>query len=73
MPCPPVLKIFNLGATGINDGAFFTETTHSQGVTDRVEDEKIVENGLSKNLRVGCGFELCYTNFYITPIAKDDI
>ncbi len=54
-----VPKIFDSGATRIGNGASFTETTHPQGVTGCVEDERIVENGLSKNLRMGCEFGLC--------------
>jgi hypothetical protein len=41
-------------------------------VTNCVEDEKVVENGLSKNLRMGCGFEFCWTNSYIEPRTKDN-
>jgi hypothetical protein len=37
----------------------FTETTYPQGVTGHVEDERVVENGLFENLRMGCEFELC--------------
>ncbi len=60
-PCPAlrVPKIFDSGAARISNGASFTETTYSQGETGRVEDERVVENGLSENLCVGCRFELC--------------
>jgi hypothetical protein len=59
-PCPAlwVPKIFDSGAVRIGNGASFTETTYSQGVTSRAEDERVAENGLSENLRVGCGFGL---------------
>ncbi len=60
-PCPTlrVPKIFDSGATRIDNGVSFTKTTHSEGVTGHVEDERVAENGLSKNLRVGCGFGFC--------------
>jgi ferredoxin len=60
-PCPAlrVPKIFDSGAARIGNGASFTEIAYSQGVTSRVEDERIVENGLFENLCVGCGFGLC--------------
>jgi hypothetical protein len=60
-PCPTfqVPKIFTFGATRISNGASFIETTYSQGETDRVEDERVAENGLSENLRMGCEFKLC--------------
>jgi hypothetical protein len=60
-PCPALLvpKIFDSGATIIGNGSSFIATIHSQTVTSRVEDERVVENGMSKNLRMGCGFELC--------------
>jgi hypothetical protein len=60
-PCPAlkVPKIFDYGATRIGNGMSFTETAYSQVVTGRVEDERVAENGLSKNLRLGCEFELC--------------
>ncbi len=60
-PCPAlqVPKIFDSGATKIGNGASFTETAYSQGVTGCVENERVVENGLFKNLRVGCEFGLC--------------
>jgi hypothetical protein len=72
-PCPAlwVPKIFDLGATKISNGVSFTETTYPQGVTDHVEDERVVENGMFENLRVGCEFKLCYTNSYVKPRAKD--
>ncbi len=54
-----VLKIFDSGAAIIGNGVSFTKTTHSQGVIGHVEDERVVENGLSENLCVGFGFELC--------------
>jgi hypothetical protein len=54
-----VPKIFDSGVAKIGNGASFTETAYSQGVTNRVEDERVVENGLSENLHVGCGFGLC--------------
>ncbi len=60
-PCPTlrVPKIFDFGAARISNGASFTKTTYSQGVTGHVEDERVAKNGLSENLRVGCGFGLC--------------
>jgi hypothetical protein len=72
-PCPTlrVPKIFDPSAAKISYGASFTTTTHSQGVTNCVEDVKVAENGLSENLRVGCGFRLCKTNSYVKPKAKD--
>jgi hypothetical protein len=71
-PCPAlrVPKIFDSGAARIGNGVSFTATTHSQGVTSRVEDVRVAENGLSENLWVGCGFRLCKTNFYVKPRAK---
>jgi hypothetical protein len=54
-----VLKIFDSSATRIGNGTSFTETAYSQGVTSCVENERVVENGLSENLRVGCEFKLC--------------
>ncbi len=59
-PCPAfrVPKIFDFGATKISNGASFIETTFSQGETSRVEDERVVENGLSENLCIGCGLGL---------------
>jgi hypothetical protein len=53
-----VPKIFDSGVARIGNGASFIETTYSQGVTGLVEDDKVAENGLSENLRVGCGFGL---------------
>jgi hypothetical protein len=72
-PCPAlwVPKIFDLNIARIGNGTSFTTTTHSQGVTNYVEDVRVAKNGLSKNLRMGCEFELCNTNFYIKPKAKD--
>ncbi len=60
-PCPTlrIPKIFDYGATRIGNGMSFIETTYSQGETGCVEDERVAENGLSKNLCVGCRFELC--------------
>jgi hypothetical protein len=60
-PCPTfwVPKIFDFSAAKIGNGTFFTETAYSQGVTSCVENESVVENGLSENLRVGCWFRLC--------------
>jgi hypothetical protein len=60
LPCPTlqVPKIFDSGAVRIGNGTSFTETAYSQGLTSRVENERVVENGLSENLRVGCGFKL---------------
>ncbi len=60
-PCPSflVLKIFDSDVVRIGNGSSFIATTHSQRVTSRVEDEKVVENGLSKNLCMGCEFKLC--------------
>jgi hypothetical protein len=60
-PCPAlwVPNIFDLSATRIGNGTSFTATTHSQGVTSCVEDERVAKNGLSENLRVGCRFGLC--------------
>jgi hypothetical protein len=60
-PCPTlwVPKIFDSGVAIISNGTSFTTTTHSQGVTSHVKDERVAENGLSKNLRVGCRFGLC--------------
>jgi hypothetical protein len=59
-PCPSLLipKIFDSGAARIGNGSSFIATTHSQRVTNCVEDERVAENGLSKNLRTGCGFGL---------------
>jgi hypothetical protein len=54
-----VPKIFDSGAARISSGASFTKTTYSQGETSRVEDETVVENGMSENLCMGCGFGLC--------------
>ncbi len=54
-----VPKIFDSSAIRIDNGTSFTDTTYSLGVTGRVEDEKVDENGLSENLCVGCEFELC--------------
>jgi hypothetical protein len=72
-PCPAaqVPKIFDSSATRIGNGTSFTEITHSQGVIGHVEDERVVENGLSENLCVGCRFGLCWTNSYVKPRAKD--
>jgi hypothetical protein len=72
-PCPAlrVPKIFDSGAARIGNGASFTETTYSQGVTGLVDDERVAENGLFENLRVGCGFGLCQTNSYVKPRTKD--
>jgi hypothetical protein len=72
-PCPAfqVPKIFGLGATRIGNGASFTSTTHSPGVTSCVKDERVAKNGLFENLRMGCGFGLCYTNCYVKPRTKD--
>jgi hypothetical protein len=60
-PCPTlrVPKIFDSGVARIGNGASFITTTHSQGVTSRVEDERVAKNGLFEKLHVGCGFELC--------------
>jgi hypothetical protein len=60
-PCPTlrVPKIFDSNAAKIGNGASFTKTTYSQAVTGCVKDERVVENGLSKNLRVRCKFGLC--------------
>jgi hypothetical protein len=60
-PCPAfrVPKIFDSGGTKIGNGASFTKTTYSQGEIGRVEDEKVTENGLCENLRMGCRFKLC--------------
>jgi hypothetical protein len=60
-PCPTrwVPKIFDSGAVRIGNGMSFTETTYSQGETDQVESERVVENELFENLRVGCRFRLC--------------
>jgi hypothetical protein len=60
-PCPAfwVPKIFDYGAARIGNGASFIETAYSQGVTSRVENERVAENGMSENLRVGCGLGLC--------------
>jgi hypothetical protein len=60
-PCPTfgVPKIFDFGAAKIGNGASFIETTYSQGETGRVEDERVIENGLSENLCMGCRFRLC--------------
>jgi hypothetical protein len=71
-PCPAlrVPKIFYSGAVEISNGASFTTTTHSQGVTSCVENVKVAENGLFENLRVGCEFVLCKTNSYVKPRAK---
>ncbi len=54
-----VPKIFDSSVAKIGNGASFIETTYSQGVTGRVEDERVAENGLSEKLRMGCGFKLC--------------
>jgi hypothetical protein len=72
-PCPnfQVPKIFDSSATKIGNGASFTETTYSQGETNRVEYERVAENGLFENLRMGCKFRLCLINFYVKPKAKD--
>ncbi len=61
MPCPALLvpKIFDLGAFRIGNGSSFIATTHSKRVTRRVKDERVAENRLSENLRMGCGFRLC--------------
>jgi hypothetical protein len=60
-PCPAfrVPKIFDFGAAIIGNCVSFIETTYSQGETGHVEDERVVENGLSENLCVGCKFKLC--------------
>ncbi len=60
-PCPALLvpKIFDSGVARIGNGSSFIATIHSQRETSRVEDERVAENGLSKNLRMGCGFGLC--------------
>ncbi len=60
-PCPALLvpEIFDSGAARIGNGSSFIATTHSQRVTSRVEDERVAENRLSENLRMGCGFGLC--------------
>ncbi len=60
-PCPTLLvpKIFDSGAAKNGNGSSFIATTHSQKVTNRVKDERVAENELSKNLRMGCGFGLC--------------
>ncbi len=60
-PCPALLvpKIFDSGAARISNGSSFIATIHSQKETSLVEDERVAENGLSKNLRMGCGFRLC--------------
>jgi hypothetical protein len=60
-PCPAllVLEIFDSGAARIGNGSSFIATTHSQRVTSCVEDERVAENRLSENLRMGCGFGLC--------------
>jgi hypothetical protein len=72
-PCPArwVPKIFDSSAAKIGNGASFTETTYSQGETNRVEYERVAENGLFENLRMGCKFRLCLINFYVKPKAKD--
>jgi hypothetical protein len=59
-PCPALLvpKIFDSGAARIRNGLSFIATTHSQRETTCVEDERVVENGLSKNLHMGCRFGL---------------
>jgi hypothetical protein len=54
-----VPKIFDSGAARIGNGSSFIATTHSQKVTNGVEDERVAENGMFKNLRMGCGFGLC--------------
>jgi hypothetical protein len=51
--------VATLGAAKIGNGLSFIATTHSQRVTSHVEDERVVENGLSKDLCMGCGFGLC--------------
>ncbi len=53
-----VPKIFDSSVARISNVVSFTETTYSQGETNRVEDERVVENGLFENLYVGCGFGL---------------
>ena len=60
-PCPALVvpKIFDSRAARIGNGSSFIATTHSQRVTSRVEDERVDENRLSENLRMGCGFRLC--------------
>ncbi len=58
-PALRVPKIFDSSAARIGNGASFTETTYSQGVIGRVEDERVAENGLFENLHVGCRFGLC--------------
>ncbi len=58
-PAFRVPKIFDSGVARIGNGVSFIETTHSQGVTSCVEDERVAENGLSENLHVGCRFGLC--------------
>ncbi len=60
-PCPAfrVPKIFDSGAARIGNGVSFIAITHSQGVTSHVENERVVKNGLSKNLRMGSEFRLC--------------
>ncbi len=60
-PCPALMvpKIFDSGAARIGNGSSFITTTHSQRVTSRVEDERVAENRLSENLRMGCEFRLC--------------
>jgi hypothetical protein len=47
-PCPALLvpKIFDSNAAIISNGSSFIATTHSQRVTNRVEDERVAENGL---------------------------
>jgi hypothetical protein len=59
-PCPALLvpKIFDSGAARFGNCSSFIATTHSQKVTSCVEDERVIENGLSKNLHMGCEFEL---------------
>ncbi len=60
-PCPALLvpNIFDSGASRIGNGSSFIVTTHSQRVTKCVKDERVAENRLSENLRMGCGFGLC--------------
>jgi len=54
-----VPKIFNSSVARIGNATSFTKTTYSQGELGRVEDERVVENGLSENLCMGCRFKLC--------------
>jgi hypothetical protein len=60
-PCPALLvpKIFDSGVARIGNGSSFITTTHSQRVISCVEDERVAENRLFENLRMGCGFGLC--------------